>query len=103
MRQELCSECAHLCPTIDFFSRSKVLVTANGRGYVANWPTCGPPMTLSATLKHWEPPIQQGLGGQSAHLWATCSPPRSLGDLQDDRNDAANPPACWPLLTLSPA
>ena len=47
MRQELCSQSAHLCPTVDFVSRSKTLVTADGRGYVANMSSFGPLLTLS--------------------------------------------------------
>ena len=63
----------------------------NGRGYVANPPTCGPLPTLSVALKLWGSP-RQGLCSQSAHLWATAS-----------RGYVANSPTCGPLLTLFPA
>ena len=53
MRQELCSQSAHLCPTVDFFSRSKMLGTPNSRGCVANLPTCG-----------------RGAKSAAAHNWA---------------------------------
>ena len=45
-------------------------VPPNGRGYLANPPTCGPLLILSPALKRWEPSKRQGLCHQSAHLWA---------------------------------
>ena len=40
-------------------------------GYVANFPTCGPPLILPPVLKRWGPPRRQGLCSHLADLWAT--------------------------------
>ena len=42
----------------------------DGRGYVANLPTCGPLLIFSPTLKPWGPPGRKGLCSQSS----TCGP-----------------------------
>ena len=58
------------------------------------------------SLKCWEPPRQQGLCSQAAHLSATAGfVPRSeaLGTPPDGRGYVANVPTCGPLLILSPA
>ena len=40
----------------------------NGKGYVANLPTCGPILILSPALNRWRLPKQQGSCSQSVHL-----------------------------------
>ena len=61
----------------DFFPHSEVLGTPDGRGYVANLPTCGPLLILSPAL--------------------------SFGDPLDGKGYVFNLPTCGSLLILTPA
>ena len=46
-------------------------VAPGGRGYVASWATCGPLVVLPPALKRWGPLRWQGLCSHLAHLCAT--------------------------------
>ena len=99
------SQSAHLWATPDFLPRFEGLETLDGRGYVANLPTCGPLLVLSPAPKHCGPPRRQGLCSQSAHLWAIAGfvPHSKALWTPDGRGYVANLPTCWPLLIFSPA
>ena len=65
---------AHFWATADFVPCCEVLVTPpDGKGHLANMPTCGPLLILCPTLKCWGPLGRQGLCSKCAHLWASAN------------------------------
>ena len=72
-RQGLYSQSAHLWAHCDFVPCFEALGTPEGRGYVANLPTCAPILILSPASKLRGSPRKQGLCSQSVYVWATAN------------------------------
>ena len=130
IRQGLCGPSAHLWASVDFVSRSTMLGTPDGRGYVANVPTCGPQLTWLPALKlrgapirqglcahlpttgpllslfpapkRWGSPTWQGLCSQFTHMCAIAAlvPLFEVLATPRRRGYVANPPTCRPLLSF---